>query len=307
MEDEAAEFAETAGVGNDLEADARTTQNGESHEMTLEQRVRQDPDFAWEQMRKRDARISEMANVQKAYEPLDPFIRMQGGAEGLLGLATQASQIRQIPGLAELVEQSLTTGQLALPQAGQDDPDEEWIDEDTRKVRDEARSEIASLRQELQSLRQTAGAANVRSQEGHIQKNLDSALSIFEDDAELREEALDLLTSRVTQLQRMAESGDATQQKNIEQLASESGVEVLEYMLLPLMKKKFAGKSQASVGTPSSGEQAETRRYTDGRTVNPSRPGAPPIKFVPKEKVRPGTARQIFAELQRRRGRSGDL
>ena len=200
----AIESTTTEGIPEQVEA-ALTEPNEEAtpeqSQPTLQERVRSDPDFAWEQMTSRDKTISKQANQIKQFDAVDPYIRAAGGPEQLLNLASlgqQFQKVQQVPGLADFVQKSLSEGRVALPEAASsNDPEEEWMDEDTKRVRDELREEMAGFRQQLQTLSDTTNSASVRSQESHIQKNIASVVDLFNGTEEGKKEALDLIQKRV--------------------------------------------------------------------------------------------------------------
>lgn len=275
-----------------------------SENVSLQDRIRDNPDFAWEQVQKRDQRISEQSNRLKEFDTISPYVQAAGGSEQLLSLATVGSQIQNIPGLQELVQDSLAQGRVAVPeQAPADDPEDEFMDEDTKRVRDELRTLKAETEAQVKELKQLASVAATRSLETHVRSNMSKALEVFEADPTAKAAAEELISAKVAEAQRLAESGNESQQQMINRLAQPGGHEVLEVLLLPLIKehgsKLFAAPHTETQETVlgSAGQSA------DERIATPSRPGAPQLPPVPKGPVTPQVTNEIFREISRRRGR----
>lgn len=289
-------------------ADARAEGEG-TQATTLQDRIRQDPDFAWEQIRSRDQRISESSNQLKQLDELRPFIDLAGGTNELLRHAVLGEQIGQVPGLKEIVQNALSQGRVTLPEASQpqgaaNDQDDEWIDPDVKRVRDETNSQISELKGVIQQLQSQLSSTSLRSQETHVQRNIDKAIEMLGDVGEAKEEALRLIGERVSVAQRQAETGNVQQARLIEQLAGEGGDRILRSLLLDEGIFQKYGPQIFAGNTNSNDNSAErvVERSTDAPTRNASRPGTPPLPPVPKGRVSVNTARMIHAELQRRRG-----
>ena len=271
----------------------------------LKTRVMEGGDFAWEQIQKRDRHSSELANRVKALEPIENLVTMAGGSDQLIEFAQLGSRVRQVPGLADVVQQALQTGRVDLPQqASQDDQDEddEWLDPDAKKIRDSLNSKIADLEDRYAALQQVASGADLRSKESRVQKNIDTVLSEFEGNEDAFKEASQVVMDQYRAAQRAAESGDTVQAQLIDQLASEKGVEILNFVTMPVYKKHAAKLVSASNTSTAEVEGGLERKSTDERTVNPSRPGNPPMPPLPKGRVMDSDVQKYMEELARRKG-----
>ena len=94
----------------------------------LRERVMMGGDFAWEQIQKRDAHSSKLANQVKELEPVQQLVDFAGGTDRLIQFADLGSRVQQIPGLMDVVQSAIQTGRVELPaapQATQDAPEEE--------------------------------------------------------------------------------------------------------------------------------------------------------------------------------------
>ena len=278
--------------------------NDQSNEMTLMEKIRNDPEFAVEQIKKRDVQISEKANKLKQLELLDTYVQQAGGSEQLLDLAMFGSQARGVPGLGEFVQKSIQEGRIALPEpAPQDDPAEEWMDEDTRKVRDESRQEIADLRQMVSELRSSVTSAGARSQEVHVRGNIDKALEIFGGAAEGRQEAMDLIESHVKGAQLRAEGGDVNQAKLIDKLAGPEGKQILNSIIYESgLIQKYGRQIYATDNTQTDQVASTLGKATDAQS-KVSRPNVPTIERPPKGSA--GTAGAFLSVLNQVRKANG--
>lgn len=289
------------------QADPSAQAKEEQSQPTLQDQVRADSDFAWDQITKRDAKISELANQAKQFEVVDPYIRAAGGPEQLLNLASQAQQIQQVPGLSEIVQKALSDGRVVEPVTETpNDQEEEWMDEDTKKVRDAMNARFEGLEQRFDDLSSIASSASVRSHESQIERNIESVVNLFSATDEGKEEALKLIHDSVTVAQRQAEGGNSQQQSMIAQLAGPKGEGVLKFMLMEAgLFEKYGAKIFAPKDTRNEDEApAALVRSTDGKVINPSRPAAPELPPLPKGRVTTNYAQQVLHEIQRRRGRS---
>ena len=275
-------------------------------EPTLHDRVREGGDFAIEQIKVRDTKISELGNRVKQYEVIDPYLKASGSADQLLEHASRSLAIQQVAGLSDLVKEAIAAGRLpeAATQTPDDDPNEQWIDEDTKRVRDESRESFKEMKAEIASLRQMAQVTAARSQSTYIKDNIAAVVEMFKNSPEGVKEALDFIEARVGAAQLQAEQGNIAQQEMIAKLGGEEGADVLTFML---MKEGMFKKYGAEIfGAPQQADDPEGNRVrtTDPMSVNPSRPGHTPLPTVPKGPVSKLTARSILSEIQRQRGRS---
>ena len=266
--------------------DGQTQDNGQGTAPDLKTRVMQDGDFAWEQIQKRDRHASTLANRVKELEPVEQLVKFAGGdTNRLFQLTDLGNRVTQVPGLLQVVQQAIQTGRVELPQQtatqnGQED--DEWIDPDAKKVRDQLTSNISDLEQRYAALSQIATGADVRSKMQRVEANIDKVLEQFGTVTEARDEAFKAIHDRVRSASIAAENGDTMQAKLIDQLSSDGGVEILDVLAMPVFKKYAPKLVAASSTSTSAGAPAAGSRSTDDRTVNPSRPGATPLPPRPK-------------------------
>lgn len=295
---------QTAVLGDVTDGDA-PVESGSAPVADLKTRVMQGGDFAWEQIQKRDRHSSELANRVKELEPVEQLVKFAGGnTDRLFQLTDLGNRVTQVPGLLELVQQAIQTGRVDVPQqtAPQDDPEDQWVDPDIKKVRDAFKTEISDLKAQLGELSRVASSADVRSKEQRVKENIEKALKDFEGDSEAFAEASKTIMDRYTAAFQAAERGDQVQARLIDQLSSAEGLNVLEFVTMPIYKKHAAKLVAASRTSTTEATQAPGRKTTDAPTVNPSRPVASPLPPVPKGRVTDKAVHEIFMELARRKG-----
>ena len=305
-------FEQTAVLGDTSPTDGlvqEETQQVAGGGNTFESRVKSDGEYAWEQIRKRDATASTLANKLKELEPVEQVVRLAGGTDQLFSLAqlgSQYQQVRSVPGLEELIQRSLATGRVdsgAVPKQNAQEEDDAWIDPDVKKVRAEARSEIESLRAELAELRQLAGGADVRARETGLRENVERVLEEFGDHEEARERAATMMKGAVQRAMQLAQNGDRTQAELIRQLSSEGGIRILRSISDDVYREAFGPKSVPRATTSNQAAPGNgVRKQTDERTVNPSRPGDSPLPPLPKGRVQDSYVERVFDEAMRRKG-----
>lgn len=267
-------------------------------------RVASDPDFAADQIRKRDAKTTEMSNRLKSLEQIENMVKLAGGSDQLLGFAQRGARIDQIPGLSDIVESAFKTGQLQLPQAtgnGQDE-DEPYIDEDVRVAIDPLKQQIAELKSQLAGLNEVASAADLRSKEAHVKENIDKALERFSAVPEIYEKAKELVGSQYAISYRAAQNGDSVQASVIDQLAKPGGSKILDSVLFDLFEEN-AGKLLAARNANDPNESGLLGRETDARVTTTVRPGPSELpQRKAGQRVTPDFVMQSFAAAKRNKG-----
>lgn len=302
---------QTATLGDASATDAHAqeeTQQTQSGAVSFWDRVAQDPDYAREQIRKRDATVSSLSNRMKELEPVEQVVKLAGGADQLFQLAQLGSryqQIERVPGLNELIQQALATGRVesVAPTRNAQEEDDQWIDPDVKKVRDALTGEIASLKQQLAEMSRTAMSADVRSQEQRLRENVEKVLEDFGDFAEARDEAAQVMRETVQRALRLAENGDQTQAQLIRQLSDGRGIDILRSVSNEVYRKHFGPRAGAKSNIQNQSAQGSTARpATDERNVNPSRPGLSQLPPLPKGRIGDDFVARVFDEAARRRG-----
>lgn len=281
---------------------------GEAGQATdLKSRVLAGGDFAWEQIQKRDRHASELANKVKELEPIEQLVKFAGDPNRVFSLVDLGNRVAQNPELLQVVQNAIQTGRVELPKAAQDgQDDDEWIDPDAKKVKDVLTQKISALEQRLSDLGRVASSAELRANEQRIEANIQKALKDFEADQDAFAEASKAIMDRYKAAYRAAENGDSTQSRLLDQLASESGHEILDVITGPIFRRHAAKLVAAANTSTQSAAQASGRKATDDRTVNPSRPAGSPLPPLPKGRVSDATVLNMFREIARRKGLNPD-
>ena len=267
-------------------------------------RVASDGEFAVDQVRKRDARTSELSNRLESLKTVEKMVEMAGSSDALLSFAQKGARIDQIPGLADIVQKAFETGRVELTQATPDDANEEaeWMDPDVKAAVDPLKAEIASLKEMLGQLSGQTQAASVRSMETHVQSNIEAALSEFKQFGdEAFEEARQILQQRVKNTMERAEKGDAQAASLIEQISQPGGQDILDGVLMKKYKENVA-KVVAGSSSQEPNEQKAPGRSTDERNTTVSQPGPPGLPPVPKGKVKQDFVMKVCDQAARNAG-----
>lgn len=293
---------QTEGVPAGLPTDGQP-QNAEPAVDEFRQRVEQGGEYAWEQIQKRDRHSSTLANRVKALEPIEQLVNFAGGSDQLLELAQMGTRIQQNPDLYELVQKSLRSGRVELPQVTPNAPaeDDEWIDPDVKKYRDETRESNRLLREELAELRDIAGHSDLEWKQTRVKENIDKALSIFAGDEEAFEEAKQVFGSQYKMALAAAQRGDKTQLDLVDKLASPGGDQIIQTVTMPVYMK-HAAKLVAASNTQSAVVNGALMRSTDEKNRNPSRPGTPQLPHLPKGRVSDSYVLDVLKAAKRQKG-----
>jgi len=250
-------------------------------------RVASDPEFAREQIQKRDAKTSQMANRIKELEPFAQLMEVAGGAENVQQHLTTLARIQQMPELANIVQKSLMEGRVALPeQAAQNaaPAEDEWIDPDVKAAVEPLQAKLAALEQQLSGAMQQLQTTDLRTQERYVEQNISGALEMFQAHPEALEEAKSILEREITATHTRAESGDQQQAALYRQIAEKGGQKILEGVLFDTYRK-WAPKLVAASQTTEPNAERVLDRATDPRPVNASRPGQAQMPPTPPGKV----------------------
>lgn len=295
---------QTAALGIEGATDGAAGETGDGNAPSLKERVMQGGDFAWEQIQKRDRHSSELANRVKDLEPVEQLVKFAGGdTSRLFQLTDLGNRVLQVPGLWDVVQSAIKSGRVELPSAAQSgQAEEEWMDPDAKKVRDQLSEKITSLESRLGELSRVASTAELRANEQRIEANINRALKDFEGDKDAYQEASKVIYERYKSAYRMAEAGDQTQARLIDQLASDGGQEILDVITGPIFRKHAAKLVGAPKPATTNDATAQQRKATDERAMNPSRPGLPPLPPRPKGRVSDEYVLRLFEENARRKG-----
>lgn len=295
------ETVEQGAVPADSASNVQATQEDE-----FWTRVKSDPEYAVEQIKKRDGKTTELSNRLKSMENVEKMVEIAGSSDALLGYAQRGARIDQIPGLAEVVNQAFQSGRVELPtQAtpnGQDEDDQWMIDPDVKAATDPLKAKIAALEARLGELGGVLNAANVRSMQSRIEENVEGALSMFAANEEAMAEARQVLESEIKAAMSAAERGDEQQTKLIESLSTPAGRRTLETALFDTYRKHAAKLVAGTSHTQASGETAVLGRQTDERSTSVARPDASGLPPRPKGRVGGDYALEVLRAAGRQRG-----
>ncbi|GEM_PF-3862608 len=251
-------------------------------------RVASDPEFAWEQIVKRDQKVSEHMNRMKELEPFAKLMEVAGGAEQVQQHLTTLARIQQMPDLAELVTKSLMEGRVALPAQATGNAateEDEWIDPDVKAAVDPVMAQVNALQEQLAQVTSQLNQTDLRSQERFVEQNTLGALEMFKSDPEALKEAQEVLEREVRATYQRAQGGEVQQAELYKQISAPGGQRILEGVLFDTYRKWAPRLVAASQTNNEPNADRVLGRATDPRPVNAARPGSVQQPELPKGKL----------------------
>lgn len=242
-------------------------------------RVKNEPEFAAEQVREKDKKYTELQNQYKRFANLEPYVDAVG-AESVQQYLEVAAVVQNHPQLAEIVNEVRRTGQLpTLPQqqaqqgSGQDNDDDLYMDPVERELKT-LRQELASLKDSNATLQgqlnQQFAQANARSMKAGIDKNVDAVMGRYAVNDEIREKLATAIERQVSEAERNANSQNrALAEQSIqllEMLHGDKGEETLLRMIAPVLLESDGLKAIALA--------SETKRVKDAASQDTGSPAA---------------------------------
>lgn len=138
-----------------------------------DKRVREDPDFALDQVSKFRSENSRLANVANSFKQLGPIIDQLGGESKVMQDLTELHTYRNNPSMARVMERFNTTGQIQTESGYGDGIDYEEEDPNVSALK----GQLQKLEGKLDTMSGKVGKANVQNMMTQIQNN-----PIFADD-----------------------------------------------------------------------------------------------------------------------------
>jgi hypothetical protein len=265
-------------------------------------RVETDPEFAKDQIRKRDSQVSKLSNQVKELEPVAQLVNLAGGTDRLVEYATIGSRVDTVPGLRDLVTKALETGRVDLPQAEPAATDEDtWIDPDTKAYVDPLKAQVAELQQTIAQLTQVATQADVRSKEQRVKENIEKALSRFEAVPEAHQEASEIIHREYAKALAAAERGDPVQADLIDKLSSDGGAGILKNVTVDVFEKHLVKLAEA-MNTKPKEDLSVLGKATDSAAMAVPNTGSAQKPALPKGRVSDRTVLEMLRANARKAG-----
>lgn len=278
MEIEAQETASEVTAGGEEQAatqPASTEQTAGASEHSggsFWDRVSSDPEFAAEQVRKRDRQVTEAMQRLKKFETLAPFVDAVG-ADTLETYIRKAVTIEQNPQIASAVDEFIRTGRWQAQQTapGPEETDNPYADPEVvelRKTVRELKDNIARIQMENE---QRFSQSEVRGLESGIGRNVDAVMSEYGVTDEIRAEMSAEINRRVEAATKSARAGDKQSLHMLSMLGGEHGKDTLERIVAPVVlrqletvaKVRMNGKAK-SVALQSTGAPGRTGTTANG-------------------------------------------
>lgn len=270
------ESAEAAGTES-----ASETQPNEAVETTGNEffaHVRTDPEFAEQQIRKRDAQITELGNRNKKFGVFDPYMKAGYTPDQILEYAQRQATLEQNPHAKQAVDAFLQTGQWPQPQAATNggEQEEEYIDPDVKRLSDE----VKELRHMLGESTQRLTLAETRGHSDAVQRNVNAFMATIPQSLpEVRQEMAEHILQQVSALETRANQGDAAAQQQLATFADPKlGVDTMEMLTGKLYRKhtKAIAMAEESSDAQQVAQTATPRPSQVGTTETP--PARPSLK-----------------------------
>ncbi len=245
-------------------------------------RIQTEPEFALEEVKKKDSHIGKLHEEMKQYEPFKQAIASGFTPEQILQLAYEGDQARRTQATNE------PDPKPTEPQQTED----EIYDPEIKALSERQKQELADRDARIAQLESRLNVTEARAARGTLEDNTAKALAVFEGHPELLEEAKEQIMSAVEVSERQAQGGDEQARINLDNLAGERGVSAMRIMTQAVTDKLIAKLS-------GQGEPQETN--ADGNpamshaTDEPSSTRANP----PQNQVTVGAGRKVNSNLMR--------
>ncbi len=195
-------------------------------------RITSEPDFALEQVKAKDRRITELTKVSGRVSKIDPLLDQVGGQDGLLSLAQTGAAVQQNPHLQEYVNEVLRTGQVPTPaESGQEGGEEDPYEDPAIK---EMRTKLRESEERFEHLSQRLDSTETRGFRGSIERNLIEHINSLPDVGDLREKAKNSIVERIEAAEAASQRGDPLGRSTLESLGGPTGMETLRLITAPL-------------------------------------------------------------------------
>ncbi len=201
-------------------------------------RIKNEPDFAAEQVREKDKKYTELQGRHKQLEPLEEYVRVAGGSENLIRHVDLGVFVGSNPQLMEAVETVRRTGQLPEAQpTGQADDDDPYTDPEIKELRTMVRELTASNESLQVQVNQRFAQADARSMKAGIDQNVDAVIQKYAVTDDLKQKIVNAIGSQVSEAERSVNSADPAvaerSRQLLEMLHGDKGQETLLRMIAP--------------------------------------------------------------------------
>lgn len=287
------------GISEEAQSEAVNVESqgegSETRSLSYHDRVRAEPDFAVDEIRKKDSYIGQLNQRMSKLKEVERYVDTLGSSDALLELASFGHQVRSNPQLQKLIEGA------ANGKTENENPEIELYDPETKQVYETFSQKFEKQEQIIRELQSRLDRTEVASVKGSLRENIDNALSKFEGDSELTQEAQEQIVRAVEGLERAAASGNRSAASQLEQIASPEGARLLRMMTMDIYDRYVDKRLQTKA--PSTDGAALKLKATDDRSTTRSALPSDEISVKPGTKVTTQLVRQLMVEGARKRGK----
>lgn len=241
-------------------------------------RIKAEPEFAVDEVRKKDSHIGKLHEELKRYEAFKPLVEAGVPAEQIVELANEGYTYRNQAKVA--------------PVTPTPEPEEEEIyDPEIKAVSDRFKRQLEDQASTIKRLQERLNVTETRAVRGTLEENITSALGVLSDFPEHLEEAKGMIMSAVEVSEKQAQAGNEQAQRNLDALAGPQGVQTLRMMVQPVYDKVFESLRNRNV-TDADGKPTKSHA-TDTPSNTRSAPPQQELTVSPGRKVNG----QLFKEM----------
>lgn len=261
-------------------------------------RMRQDPEFAVAEIKKKDSYIGEINQRLSKVKTLEPYLDAVGGSDALVELASLGHQIKSNPTL----QQALNDALQGKAPGKAPEPEDDIYDPEIKAVRDRFKSQIEEQAEVIRDLQQRLSRTEVHSLKGSLTENMESALERFRSDPELMEEAKSAILQSIETVEKAAANGDRSAAHQLDQLSGPNGSRTLRMMTLDIYDKLVDKRAAGQASQKPNGEAIRSKATDDRAGVRSSVPSEK-IEVKSGVKVTSQLARQVLEQVTRNFGK----
>lgn len=282
---------EQEGISQEAQTETEETKTPSYHD-----RVKAEPEFAVDEIRKKDSYIGQLNQRMAKLKEVEKYVDTLGSPDALLEAASYGHAIRSNPQLQRMIEEAVNGKTQPA------EPEVELYDPETKLVYEKFKAEMGARDQVIRDLQARLDRTEVASVKTSLRENIDTALSKFKDDTDLTSEAQEQIIRAVESLERAATSGNRSAASQLEQLASPNGAQVLRMMTMDIYDRYVEKQLQNRAPRQPDGETLRSKA-TDDRSVTRSAPPTTEISVKPGTKVTTQLVRQLLQDGARTRGK----
>lgn len=205
-------------------------------------RISNEPEFAVDQIKDKDRKISSLNERLKGLEGVDELVEAAGSVDNLRGYVTTGFGVLQRPELNKVVEEALRTG--VVP-GFQTEPQGDAVDDDPYGDPDikELRKTITSLTDKLETMSQQNdqrfAQAETRGSMAIVNDNVDKVLETYGVNDEIRSKLSETISRKVKEAEMGARQGNQQHLNLLNTLAGPQGVETMKMMTLGVIEENM--------------------------------------------------------------------